>query len=138
MGSQSSMIESFIQESRQQDLIQIDPKQVDQFFTAWNNELNELPLSFRHDIVKLARPKKSSMHEIIVSLEEQEQHMYLIVEGSALLFKSEYCLKKFQQQLTTVQAQKEEKAHLVSNPNFSNLVHVGTILLQFILKDPLS
>ena len=33
--------------------------------------------------------------------------------------------------------QQEEKAQLTSRPNFSNLVHVGTIILKFVQTDPL-
>ena len=67
-------------------MIELTEAQVNQFFHHWGGELNELPLSFRTDIMKLSRPRTYSVHEKVISFDENQQHMYLIVEGSALLF----------------------------------------------------
>ena len=60
------------------------------FFNNWGNELNELPLSLREDVMRLGRPKNFSMHEKALDFNENSQHMYLIVEGSALQFQNAY------------------------------------------------
>ena len=63
-GARASLLASYIQESRKADLITLTDKMVNQFYASWgNDELGELPLSFRHDIVRLARPKEFMMHE---------------------------------------------------------------------------
>ena len=63
--------------------------------------------------------------------------MYLIAEGNALLFQSPYSYAQFQKRLETVNEQQEEKAVLVSRPNFSKIVHVGTLILKYVQTDPL-
>ena len=55
-GARTSLIASYIQVSQRADLISLTDQQVNQFFLSWGGELNDLPSSFRHDIVKIARP----------------------------------------------------------------------------------
>lgn len=52
----NSLIESFFKESKKEDLLEISDKMIDMFFNNWGNELSELPLSFRKEILKLGRP----------------------------------------------------------------------------------
>ena len=52
-------------------MIELTEANVNQFFHLWNGELNELPLSFRTDIMKLSRPRTYSVHEKVISFEEQ-------------------------------------------------------------------
>ena len=101
-GVRPSVIDSFIPESKQEHDIELTEKQISMFFNNWGNDLDELPLSFQADIMRLGRPRNFSLHEKIIDFEEQSQNMYLIVEGNAVLFKNEYSYEKFNKQLETV------------------------------------
>ena len=70
LASRSSLLKTFVNERQATDLIDFSDAQVDRFFNHWGAELSELPLSFRTDIMKLARPKTFSVHEKVISFEE--------------------------------------------------------------------
>ena len=63
--------------------------------------------------------------------------MFLIVEGSGVLFQNSYSYNKFQKSLAQAKEHQAEKAVLLKTPSFSNIVQVGTILLKFVQSKPI-
>lgn len=132
-----SLLESYFRQENSLDIFDLADKTVDMFFNHWGDALNELPMSFRNEIMKLGRPKNFGLQQKVIDFNEQNQQMYLIVEGNALQFQSPYSYQQFTKKLQTASKQQQEKSALVSRPNFSNLVRVGTILLKFVQSDPM-
>lgn len=55
-------------------------------FEKWSPDLDDIPYSMRENVTWLCRPRIFKMHQKVLDFDQEEQDMYLIVEGSAILF----------------------------------------------------
>ena len=116
------IIEQFIKQSSDQSLMQFKQTQVEMMFKNWAPDLNDIPLSMRENVARLCRPKTFQLHDKVIDFADEEQSMYLIVEGSAVLFHNSYSLNKFEKQLKQVRQEQKDKAVLLRKPNFNHVV----------------
>lgn len=68
VGNKNSL-NTHIQDNKSESTFSITDKQIEMFFNNWHGDLDELPDSFRSDIMRLSRPKKFKMHEMVTKFD---------------------------------------------------------------------
>ena len=98
------LVNQYLKESQDLKLIQLGETKIDMTFKNWAPDLDDVPMSMRENVARLQRPKVFKLREKVLDFDNENQDMYLVTEGTAVLFQNKYSFEKFMKSMDTAMA----------------------------------
>lgn len=98
------LVSQYVKDGQDPKLIQLGETRIDMTFKNWAPDLDDVPVSMRENVARLQRPKVFKLREKILDFDNADQDMYLVTEGTAVLFQNKYSFEKFQKSMDTAMA----------------------------------
>ena len=82
-------------------LLNLSDTKIDMTFKNWSPDLDDVPMSMRANVARLQRPKVFKIREKVLDFDQPVQDMFLVTEGTAVLFQNKYSYEKFLKSMET-------------------------------------